>query len=109
MRIQGHDLELVTNCLAPYLLTILLEPLLLRTAATSGPLSVRIVFVVSIMQLGTPAGAMEFTTEGTPVVRESPQENYMQSKVGGCWLADEFAKRLGPRNILSMVCGCILY
>jgi len=91
------------NCLAPYLLTKLVEPLLIRTAAISNPLSVRIVFVVTLMQLGTPCGAMAFTKDGHPVVRESAQENYRQSKAGASWLADDFAKRFGPKGILSVV------
>jgi len=55
------------------------------------------------MHHGTPAGAMAFNLDGTPVIRKSTLENYMQSKVGGCWLADEFSKRLGSQNILSVV------
>ena len=38
--IQGHDLEMATNCLGPYLLTKLLEPILIQTAASSSPVSV---------------------------------------------------------------------
>lgn len=94
---------MVTNCLAPYLLTILLEPILTRTAASSPSLSVRVVFVVSLMQLGTPAGGMSFDSQGTPKVLPKAMDNYMQSKAGGTWLAAEFAKRLGDKGILSVV------
>jgi len=101
--VQGHDLEMATNCLAPYLLTTLLEPILIRTAASSPPFSVRVVFVVALMQLGTPAGGMLFDGHGSPKVLPKARENYMQSKVGGTWLAAEFAKRLESRDILSVV------
>lgn len=92
-----------TNCLAPYLLTVLLEPILIRTVASSPSLSVRVVFVVSLMQLGTPAGVMSFDSQGTPKVLPKAMDNYMQTKAGGMMLAAEFAKRLESKGILSMV------
>lgn len=55
------------------------------------------------MQLGTPAGGMDFDGRGTPVIRSKPMDNYMQSKVGGAWMASEFAKRLGGDGIVSVV------
>jgi len=55
------------------------------------------------MQAGSPPGAMAFAADGTPLVRDTGRANYMQSKVGGCWLADEFAKRLSSKSILSVV------
>ena len=100
---QGHDLEMVTNCLAPYLLTVLLEPILIRTAASSPPLSVRVVFVVALMQHRTPAGGMWFDGDGNPQILPKDWDNYMQSKVGGTWLAAAFAKRLESKDILSVV------
>ena len=100
--IQGHDLEMGTNCLASYLLTVLLEPLLIHTAASSPSLSVRVVFVVSLLQL-VPAGAMSFDSEGAPKVLPKAMDNYMQTKAGGTMLATEFAKRLGSNGILSVV------
>lgn len=108
--IQGHDLEMVTNCVGPYLLTKLLEPILIRTAASSPPFSVRIVFVVALMQFFAPASAMSFDGDGNPKVlpgdnymQSKPGDNYMQTKVGGTWLAAEFANRLGSKGVLSVV------
>ncbi|KAE8444138.1 hypothetical protein EG329_000826 [Mollisiaceae sp. DMI_Dod_QoI] len=104
---QGQDLEMVTNCVAPYLLTKLLEPILIRTAVSSPPFCVRIVFVVALMQFFTPASAMLFDGDGTPrilpgdKVQTKPGDNYMQTKAGGTWLAAEFANRLGSKGILS--------
>jgi retinol dehydrogenase-12 len=94
---------MVTNCLAPYLLTIILEPILIRTAASSPPFSVRVVFVVAVMQLGAPAGGMSFDGHGNPKILPKDRDNYMQSKVGGTWLAAEFAKRLESKDVLSVV------
>ncbi|KAG0646559.1 Short-chain dehydrogenase reductase [Hyphodiscus hymeniophilus] len=99
---QGHGLEMATNCLAPYLLTILLEPLLIRTAASSPTLSVRVVFIVSLIQFGTPQGGVMFDSQGNPQTLSSKSDTYMQSKAGGALLAGEFAKRLESRNILSV-------
>jgi hypothetical protein len=47
---------------------------------------------------------MSFDGQGIPKILPKPMENYMQSKVGGTWLAAEFAKRLGSQGILSVVC-----
>ncbi|EEA21392.1 short-chain dehydrogenase, putative [Talaromyces marneffei ATCC 18224] len=106
---QGHDLEMATNCVGPYLLTRLLEPILIQTAASSPRFSVRVVFVVALMQLFSPATAMEFYSNGTPKVlpgdgymKSQPGDNYMQTKIGGTWLAAEFANRLGSKEILSV-------
>ncbi|KAH9203315.1 putative short-chain dehydrogenase [Leptodontidium sp. 2 PMI_412] len=99
----GHDLEMGTNCLAPYLMTGLLEPILIRTANTPGtpPNSVRVVFVVSALNNGfVPGGAMSFDASGTPVVITNKfMGNYMQSKNGGAWLALHFADKLGKHGI----------
>lgn len=84
-------------------MTLLLEPLLTRTAATALASNVRIVWVVSMMQLGTPKGGMVFDGSGSPIILEKAMDNYMQTKVGGAWLAAEFAKRLGSHGILSVV------
>ncbi|OBT44891.1 hypothetical protein VE00_04759 [Pseudogymnoascus sp. WSF 3629] len=102
---HGHDLEVGTNCLAPYVLTILLEPIISRTATASAtqPLSVRIVWVVSLLQGGTLPGAMKFEKDGTPVILEKPfMGNYLQSKAGAAWLADEFSNRLGSKGVMSI-------
>ncbi|KAL2059931.1 hypothetical protein VTL71DRAFT_10086 [Oculimacula yallundae] len=102
----GHDLEMGTNCLAPYLMTMLLEPILIRTAGMPGsvPNSVRVVFVVSMLTEGSvDGGAMSFDKNGTPtIITTKFMANYMQSKNGGVWLALHFAERLGKHGILSV-------
>jgi hypothetical protein len=66
------------------------------------PYSVRVVFVTSLLQLGAPAGGIQFDERGTPkVLKAFP--NYMQSKVGSAWLAYEYSKRLDEDGILCVV------
>lgn len=47
---QGRDLEMATNCLGPFILNRLLEPISIRTArAELSPDSVRIVWLSAIL------------------------------------------------------------
>ncbi|KUJ17519.1 putative short-chain dehydrogenase [Mollisia scopiformis] len=98
---QGNDLEIGTNCLGPYLLTLLLEHLLASTSTQPNtPVgSVRIVWEVSILQGHT---SMEFEADGTPKVLTGFMANYMQSKVGVAWLTGLFADRLAEKGVLSV-------
>lgn len=101
---QGHDLEMSTNCLGPYLLSLLLEPILARTAASLPPFAVRIVWVATMLQAGgAPGDGMAFDKNGTPEILQGGMNNYFQSKAGVTWLASDFAKRLGGQGILSVV------
>lgn len=87
-------------------MTLLLEPILIRTAkkADTPKGSVRLVWVTSMLLEGMlPPGGISFQTDGTPVVLTKGMDNYMQSKVGDAWLADKFAKRLEANGILSVV------
>ncbi|KAH8591002.1 hypothetical protein B0O99DRAFT_520362 [Bisporella sp. PMI_857] len=102
---QAHDLEVGTNALAPYLMTLLLEPILIRTATATPnvtPFATRIVWVVSALQLLRTKGGMDFQKDGSPAILANPMDNYMQSKVGASWLATEFGNRLGSNGILSV-------
>lgn len=103
---QGHDLEMGTNCLGPFLLSVLLEPILRRTAVTenmkkSSHKPVRIVWVSSMISMLTPKGGISFDEAGSPTVLKG-MSNYMVSKSGNVFLAAEFAKRLGDDGILSV-------
>ncbi|KAI1327029.1 putative short-chain dehydrogenase [Xylariaceae sp. FL0255] len=80
-RLDGHELEMVTNCIGSYLLTKLLEPILVQTAASSRPFGVRVVFVTALMEFYGPSTAMS-----------QPGDNYMQTKVGGTWLAAKWPR-----------------
>src|SRR5438552_1426783 len=93
---QGHDLEMGTNCLGPFLFNHHLEPILRRTATaqSSERNSVRIVWLTSMLAVSTPPGGILFDENtGNPKVLKAAMENYMQSKVGNVFLASEAAKR----------------
>ncbi|KAF2205450.1 NAD(P)-binding protein [Delitschia confertaspora ATCC 74209] len=94
--VDGYDLELGTNCLGSFLLTRLLEPTLKQTVAMSDtlPNSVRVVWVASLLNLGTPQGGVKFDNTGNPVQLKA-MDNYMQSKAGVYFLSHELAQRSG--------------
>lgn len=57
---QGYELQLGTNCVAPFLFTKLLTPILVETAKTAVAGSVRVVWVSSsAAQRFSPAGGIE--------------------------------------------------
>jgi retinol dehydrogenase-12 len=101
---QGNDLEMGTNCLGPYLLTLLLEPILTSTSTqpTAPAGSVRIIWVVSILQGQLQKGGMIFEPDGTPKILTQFMANYMQSKVGVSWIAGLFADKLGGKGVLNV-------
>lgn len=119
---QGHELQMATNCLGGYLLLRCLEDLLIRTAAAAGDVtgtasevggsvtegsgsrSVRVVWLASTLQIGLPKGVIAWDEERTePRVLKSQMENYMMSKVGNVFLAQDTARRLGSKGVLSVV------
>ncbi|EKG19936.1 Short-chain dehydrogenase/reductase SDR [Macrophomina phaseolina MS6] len=99
---DGYDLELGTNCLGPFLLARLLQPTLEATAARADGSSVRIVWVSSMISVGTPEGGVQFDAEGNPVQLKA-MDNYMQSKAGDLFLAHVFSQRLASRHVMSVV------
>ncbi|KAL4941658.1 hypothetical protein BDV06DRAFT_212502 [Aspergillus oleicola] len=100
---QEHDLEMGTNCLGPFLFNSLLLPLLKHTAASAPPNSVRVVWVSSIIEFGTAHNGIIFDEDtAAPKILKDSMENYMESKVGNVFLADETAKRAGGDGFLSL-------
>ena len=96
---------MATNCMGPFILNHLLEPILTRTAqAESTPSRVRIVWVASLMTASVPPGGIQFDEKsGSPRILKNAMQNYMQSKVGNVFLASKAAKRLGGDGVISMV------
>jgi retinol dehydrogenase-12 len=95
--VQGHDLEMGTNCLSSFLLVSLLQPMLQATARlASETTSVRVVWVSSLIARGlsstTPKGGVQFDASGAPKQLKD-MANYMQSKAGAVLLAHEFSLR----------------
>jgi retinol dehydrogenase 12 len=96
---------MATNCLGPFILNKLLEPILTSTAhAESTPDHVRIVWLSSMLTASVPPGGIQFDEKnGSPKVLKNAMQNYMQSKVGNVFLASEAAKRLGRDGVISLV------
>ncbi|KAJ4349377.1 short-chain alcohol dehydrogenase [Didymosphaeria variabile] len=100
---QGLEGHIGTNCVAPFLFTQLLLPLL-RKAATSAPKgSVRVVWTGSLMiDTFSPPGGIDFKAiEAGKTTNSSP--DYATSKVGNWFLSHEAAKAWGPYGIYSVV------
>lgn len=101
---KGQDLEMATNCLGPFLLDQLLEPMLTRTASVEPtPDRVRVVWVSSMITASVPDGGVQFDKRGSPKVLKNAMQNYMQTKAGNVFLASEAAKRMHKEGIVSMV------
>jgi retinol dehydrogenase-12 len=102
---QGYDLQMGTNCIAPFLFTKLLTPILLETAKVSEPGSVRVVWVSSsAAHLGAPTGGVDMAVLGDgKMEKKGVQEKYAISKGGNVLHAHEFANRYGHEGVLSVV------
>jgi retinol dehydrogenase-12 len=96
---NDSNLAMRTNCLAPFLLTRLLYPLMHRTATHFCHIntSIRIVYVSSPLRFSAPRGGVQLvpaTEEGRwEPKRLSGMEEYMHSKAGTYLLSQEFALR----------------
>ncbi|KAI6872326.1 hypothetical protein KC338_g1906 [Hortaea werneckii] len=123
---NGHDLELGSHCLAPFLLCKLLQPVLEATASwhrlsctaegcaqlkdqlkgrsksvASTNSGVRIVWVSSFISQA-PKGGVQFDERtGTPRLLKG-MENYLQSKAGEVLLAEEWNRRYEGEGVLNV-------
>ncbi|KAI0391066.1 NAD(P)-binding protein [Xylariaceae sp. FL0594] len=90
---QGHDLQIGTNCLGPYLLYKLLLPLPTQTATSSPTASVRVIWAGSVaVHIASPRPhGIVIGDDGEPT-DQGVKPNYGQSKVGNVFLARECAK-----------------
>jgi NAD(P)-dependent dehydrogenase (short-subunit alcohol dehydrogenase family) len=104
---QGYELQLGTNCVAPFLFTKLLTPILKHTAQTAPPGSVRVVW--------TSSAAVELAAPKKGVVMEnldyktdqSPGYKYGTSKAGNFYHGTEYAKRYRADGIVSVVSAAL--
>lgn len=98
---QGHELQMATNCLSHYLLTQLLLPLLLHTAQTAPPASVRVIWTSSIVvDTSAPHAGIAISELTHPPSNQ--QRNYTNSKTGNWFLARALADQVGSSGILSV-------
>jgi NAD(P)-dependent dehydrogenase (short-subunit alcohol dehydrogenase family) len=90
---HGHDLQIGTNCLGPYLLTKLLTPTLESTAKDAPPSSVRVAWAGSIaVDVIAPKNGLTIDASGEFVAEKSNVTNYGGSKAGNYFLASQYAK-----------------
>ncbi|KAJ4155645.1 hypothetical protein LMH87_000881 [Akanthomyces muscarius] len=108
---QGHDLEMATNCLGPFLLSRFLQPVQQRTASLpdASPAAVRTVWVASMLDGFSVHGGIVFgggdgktDSSGAPVVQSNAMDNYMQTKAGAVFLAHESAQRFPDSGVVNM-------
>ncbi|KAH7268892.1 hypothetical protein B0J15DRAFT_545736 [Fusarium solani] len=99
---QGHELQMGTNCLGPFLFTKLLLPILRKTASTA-PQGVRVTWAGSLgAHLQSPPDGIQFDGDGSPRNHTSQGVNYGQSKAGNFYLAREFSKKLKDDGVVSV-------
>ncbi|KAI0392328.1 short-chain dehydrogenase [Xylariaceae sp. FL0594] len=102
---QGHELQLGTNCLGPFLFTQLLTPTLVATAAKTAATpkgSVRVVWVSSsAADILSPKGGVEM--DNLDYKREVMYPyKYGISKAGNYYHATEYARRHREDGIVSV-------
>lgn len=99
---QGYEAQLGTNNVAPFLFTKLLTPILVETAKTNSPGSVRVVWVSSSAAAFAPKGGLELDNLDYKKDK-SAGAKYAVSKGGNVLHATEFANRYGKDGIISVV------
>ncbi|CAO1614713.1 unnamed protein product [Sympodiomycopsis kandeliae] len=99
---HGHELQMGTNCLGPFLLSELLLPILQSTAKANPNAPPRVTWAGSLAASHfSPTNGVSLSAEGEPKDFASKNDNYAQSKGGNLLLATEFAKRYGRDGIIS--------
>jgi NAD(P)-dependent dehydrogenase (short-subunit alcohol dehydrogenase family) len=92
---QGYEAHMGTNCLGPYLFTKLLTPILVKTAASVSPGSVRVVWATSsIVDMAGPPGGLRLSEQAPGKHNQDKAYNYSASKAGNWFLASELDKRI---------------
>ena len=98
---QGHELQIGTNCLGPFLFTKLLLPSLQAAAQASRPGVVRVIWTSSQMvDMAAPKGGIMMADLASPP--KDKTKNYVTSKTGNWFLASELAREVDPKGILSV-------
>lgn len=99
---QGYELQLGTNNVAPFLFTKLLTPILIRTAQTAPPGSVRVVWVSSsAAELLSPKGGVDMDNLDYKK-DQPPRTKYGVSKAGNVLHAMQYAKLHKDDGIVSL-------
>ncbi|KAL2060797.1 hypothetical protein VTL71DRAFT_8849 [Oculimacula yallundae] len=99
---QGYELQLGTNCVAPFLFTKLLTPILKNSAKVNPPGSTRVVWVSSSAAEGfSPKDGINLANLDYKK-DQAPWHKYGVSKAGNLYHGKEFAKRYGDDGIISV-------
>jgi NAD(P)-dependent dehydrogenase (short-subunit alcohol dehydrogenase family) len=100
--VQGYELQIGVNNLAPFLFTHFLHPILAATAQIAPKNSVRIIWVSSSAADGAPTPAIDFTNMDYHN-EEGIWPKYSRSKAGNILHAVEYARRTAGEGIISIV------
>ncbi|XP_014557851.1 hypothetical protein COCVIDRAFT_36709 [Bipolaris victoriae FI3] len=99
---QGYEIQLGTNCIAPFLFTKLLTPLLVATAKKEPAGSVRVAWVSSsAADVSAPKGGVDMQNLGYNK-NTSTTAKYAVSKGGNILHALEFRRRYGGEGVVSI-------
>jgi NAD(P)-dependent dehydrogenase (short-subunit alcohol dehydrogenase family) len=100
---QGFEAHMGINCVAPFLLTKFLLPIIRKTALTAPKGSVRVVFASSgIIEMTGPPGGVSLNELVPENYASDKNHNYSASKAGNWFLASEFDKRLRGDGIVCV-------
>lgn len=105
---QGYEQQLGVNVLAPFLFTLCLRDIMIATAKTAPPGSVRVCWVSSIGATYAPKPAIDFDNMDYVLKNEGAMTKYNRSKAGTCLHSYEFQRRYGSHGIVSVVCRSTL-
>ena len=99
---QGYELQLGTNCIGHFMFANLLRPMLAKTAASSAPNSVRVIWVSSSAINFAPKTAIDFSNMDYKK-NEMAFTKYARSKAGNVVHSAEFARKAKDEGIISLV------
>jgi retinol dehydrogenase 12 len=100
---QGYELQFGVNCIGTYVFTMLLTPLLEKTAKISAPSTVRVVWVSSTAIEASYALEGGIDLDNVDFHQELPPWTvYAVSKAAGFFHATEYAKRYKDAGIVSV-------
>ncbi|XP_014558375.1 hypothetical protein COCVIDRAFT_14490 [Bipolaris victoriae FI3] len=98
---QGYELQIGTNCLAPFLFTKLLTPLIVQTAKSSPPGSIRVAWVSSsAAEVVAPRGGVDMDNLDYKK-DQSATTKYAISKAGNVLHAIEYQRRHKNDGVVS--------
>ncbi|KAH7339253.1 hypothetical protein BKA66DRAFT_564244 [Pyrenochaeta sp. MPI-SDFR-AT-0127] len=99
---HGHELQIGTNVLGPYLFTKLLIPIMQSTVAKVPAESVRITWGSSGVATTSPENGMIFGADGNIEQGANSQVDYTVSKAANIYLASQFARLYSKDGIVSV-------